>query len=583
LPIYSEKKNYLATSIGQGTILNPTANANLLEYTVIDDVVVPPQYERYVIAGWGDRVFPRADDYVGYNNDYTGFVPDRIGKGGALWINHEYVSFPFSHLSPAAPANLAGQRTSFAEVIGFDLPTTVNPEFLGEICYNIGGSALQVKRGLLGGRFSVIAGHNRNFRLHGLSGLAINATRADGYAAVTSWGTRPHQQGDDKYLVGTGPAAHDVFETVNADGLGNRIIGTGFNCSGATTPWGTIMSGEENFQGSSLFFLGVQEDVKPNGTQTIYLAGTTGAAFGQLGEKYGWLVEIDPNDPKARQKKHTALGRFRHENVALRVKQKRPLIAYMGDDRRGGHTWKFVSNGLIKDSDSKLNSKLLEDGTLYVAKYNADGTGEWIPLALDTPTNPVVPSEIASVEIDALGSAQRNGNVRLPRRNGIAGQTLDGGAFVVTTLNEDSALPDYRNKTLADFYASQGAVLCDAFLAANLVGGTPTSRPEDVELHPQTNEVFIAMTDGAPGSDGYPDSRIFAVAKLAADDNAIQPVGALYKIVENSKDGTGTTFKWERFLQGAKPVRATTSASCSGPASPRSTTWRSIARAICGV
>ncbi len=309
-------------------------------------------------------------------------------------------------------------------------------------------------------------------------------------------------------------AATQVFN-LSSDGLGNKIIGTGYNCSGGTTPWGTILSAEENFQGSVGSFVGVTESVNPNGTQTGYIDGTTGKTFGLVGEKYGWITEIDPVNPNLRPRKHTSLGRFRHENVAIRAEAKKPLIAYMGDDRRGGHTWKFVSAGVISSPTSKANSNLWESGTLYVARYNPNGTGQWIPLSLTTPTNPIPPSVISSVEFAALGSAQRNGLLPLPKRNGIAGQTTDGGSLAVDRTNEADRLPGYQGKKLSDFYTSQGAILADAFLAANLAGGTPTARPEDIEVHPTTKEVFIAYTDGAPGSDGYPDSRIFQVAKLS--------------------------------------------------------------------
>lgn len=97
------------------------------------------------------------------------------------------------------------------------------------------------------------------------------------------------------------------------------------------------MSAEENFQASPSSFVGVQELVKPNGTQTSYIEGTTGATFGLVGEKYGWLVEIDPSNQSFRPRKHTALGRFRHENIAMRAKAGQPLVGYMGDDRRGAH------------------------------------------------------------------------------------------------------------------------------------------------------------------------------------------------------------------------------------------------------
>ena len=152
----------------------------------------------------------------------------------------------------------------------------------------------------------------------------------------------------------------------------------------------------------------------------------------------------------------------------------------------------------------------------------------------------------------SFGKAQRDANTRLPKRAGIAGQTEDGGSFVVDTTNEATALPGYKNKTLANFYSSQGAVLVDAFLAANLIGGTPTARPEDLEVNPTTKEVFIAYTDAAPGSDGYPDSRIFTVAKYGSAVNSTQQSGGLYKIIEDSPDGAGLTFRWQRLAQGGE-------------------------------
>ena len=376
LPVYQQHPSYLATAHNTGTVLPAASNTQLATYTVIDDVVVPPEYERYVIVHWGDRVFPNYDDYVGYNADYTGFVPieddDKYsGERGYLWVNHEYVSYPASTLTPGILDGLQNSPTTASIVLGLNLPTGSAPtattlalrlagltdaerrQLYGEFYYNLGGSVLVISRHSRKDQWEVSQGHPKNRRLHGLSGLAINATRTDGFETVTSWGPNPHEQGDDNYLIGTGPAATDVFEGVNSDGLGNKIIGTAFNCSGATTPWGTIMSGEENFQGGttgdSPFYMGVQEDVKPDGTQFGYVPTTAGVVasgteFGQVGEKYGWLVEIDPDDPDFRSRKHTALGRFRHENITLRCKPGEHLVAYMGDDRRGGHTWKYMSS-----------------------------------------------------------------------------------------------------------------------------------------------------------------------------------------------------------------------------------------------
>ncbi|MBC7956238.1 MAG: DUF839 domain-containing protein [Cytophagales bacterium] len=576
LPIFTTNNNWLPTGLnGVGmTIASVETGGPAVElpsYTVIDDVVVPPEYERYVISAWGDRPFADANQYVGFNADYTGYVPLSGTNEGLLWTNHEYVSYPFSEICPESAINTPPGNNVFQRVIGFPLPTTKTPEYMGECLYNVGGSILRIRRVTRGGRFGVVNGHADNRRLHGLSGLAVNSTRTDAYyttgrttaqyATVTSWGALPHQVGDNNYLEGTGPAAVQVFP-LSSDTLGNKIIGTLGNCSGGTTAWGTILSCEENFQAdASLFYLGVTEGVRPDGTQTGYVSSgtqtetgnrTAGAEFGLVGEKYGWVVEVDVKNPAVRAKKHTALGRFRHENVALRVDAGQRLAAYMGDDRRGGHVWKFVSDGVVNNVTSPANSSLFESGTLYVAQFNANGTGTWIPLLLSTPTNPNSPTAVSSAQFAAEGVRDRNGLVNLPRRNGVAGQTVDGGFFACTTLNEASALPGYQGRTLADFYASQGAVLCDAFAAANLVGGTPSARPEDVEVHPKTREVFIAFTDGAAGGDGYADSRIFTVSKYNTGIATEQQSGGLYKIVEAGNDGAATTFTWTRFLQGGE-------------------------------
>lgn len=550
LPVYQISDSWLASGIDVATLLPATATPELPEFTVVDDLVVPPQYERYVIVGWGDRVFPIDGDYVGYNNDYTAYLPLSGERDGLLFVNHEYLSYPFSELAPETPPGFT--RNVFEAVIGFPLSTTIDREFLGESHYNCGASVIRIRRQRRGGRFRVVPRDHRNRRIHGLSGLAINRERHDRYATVVSWGARDHQQGDERYLVGTGPASRDVFESIDADGLGNRIIGTFSNCSGASTPWGTVLSAEENFHATKTLFIGVQEGMLPNGSQQGYFAGSSGEMFGLIGEKYGWMVEVDPHDPSSRPRKHTALGRFRHENAALRVRPGAPLVAYLGDDRRGGHVWKYVSNGTVARIDDPANSGLLADGTLHVARFNADGSGVWIPLRLDTPTHPNSPTAISQPQFDAEGRRDRDGRVMLPRRPDTPGDGAPGGMTIIDAGNESEKLPFYSGKTLADFYSSLGAALCDAFPAANLIGGTPCARPEDIEIHPHTGEVFIAMTDGVAGGDGYADARIFTVSKADAHPDSTQPSGGLYKIIEDSADASGSTFRWQRYAQGGE-------------------------------
>jgi uncharacterized protein len=141
LPIYKQQKSFLGTGLEMGTLLPASADTRLLSFTVIDDVVVPPEYERYVIVHWGDRVFPNRDDYVGYNADYTAFIAiggdrddDDHSRAGYLWVNHEYVSYPLSTLAPATVRGLANSPTTAESVLGFALPAGSNPMERRSIC-----------------------------------------------------------------------------------------------------------------------------------------------------------------------------------------------------------------------------------------------------------------------------------------------------------------------------------------------------------------------------------------------------------------------------------------------------------------
>jgi secreted PhoX family phosphatase len=254
------------------------------------------------------------------------------------------------------------------------------------------------------------------------------------------------------------------------------LAGTLENCSGCQTPWRTVLTCEENFQDA------VPETVDTAGR------GRVGGRFRRNGAHFGWVVEIDPLDPDWTPVKHTMLGRFRHENVALRAEAGRPLIAYMGDDRVNGHVHRFVSaEPYTPDGDHR--ESLLSRGRLYAAVFHANGTGEWRELAPETPLRP------------NLGAS----HPLIPR-----------GA-----------------KTLGQVYADLGAIVTDAFRASNLIGATPTGRPEDVEVHPLDRSVYIAFTSIATARDHlFPNFY-----------------GEIWRIVEEG-DGTGTHFTWVRWKAG---------------------------------
>jgi secreted PhoX family phosphatase len=181
--------------------------------------------------------------------------------------------------------------------------------------------------------------------------------------------------------------------------------------------------------------------------------------------------------------KLTALGRFRHENVALRAEPGKRLAAYMGDDRRGGHLWKFVSDGAVTDPADPATGKLLERGTLYAARLDADYTGRWVPVAPGTPVAKPNPEDTVD-EVVWLPARPAGGHVLV----GTAG----AAAADVSVREWQAAAERFAGKplermTLGDLVAGPdplAVILTDAFAMANAAGATPCARPEDVEVHP---------------------------------------------------------------------------------------------------
>jgi len=190
--------------------------------------------------------------------------------------------------------------------------------------------------------------------------------------------------------------------------IGGAVIGTFANCSGGMTLWNTVLTCEENYE------------------DTCDEAGLDP-------DHYGWVCEIDPFDPTFPVRKHTALGRFHHENTAMGLSKDGRIVVYMGDDVKDACVFKFVSSGKYNPAVGKANAKLLEEGTLYAADFKK---GNWIAITLE------------NVEKKAPGK-----------------------------------------------YKSQGEVLVHASEVAILLGATPTDRPEDLEISPLDSTIFIAHTN----------------------------------------------------------------------------------------
>lgn len=493
------------------------------QYAIQDDIVLPDGFTYDVIASWGDSV---GDSRFGYNNDYLSFIPTGENEG-YLTINFEYISSSTweqtyeqvtGKLLPFETVTQALQKLEGKQVDAFRLPDgdVLKAEIKAlskELLTDQGLGVISVRRDESGQWARVVRASDR--RVSGISGLE-----------------------DGNYLKSTGPATA-IFNKTNVtgytDSLGDKIVGTFGNCSGGTTPWGTALSAEENIQNQ------VPEAVNADGSsfdpkEQAFNSGLDGQGnvFGLAGNKYGWIVEIDPSNPNDYGTKHTWMGRYRHEAVGVRAEAGKRLAFYSGCDRRGGHVYKFISTGTVQDPTDKANSQLLADGMLYAAKINADGTGTWIPLTLNTPVAPLLPSSV-------LG-----GMVPLPSR--------PSGGFIDVESDAEASQLKEQFSTLGDLYEGsdlekQGAILIDAHYAANAVGATATARPEDTDVNKE-GMLFIAFTSGAPGSDGGPDKTIFTGPNGEEDYEA----GWIMKIVEASNDPAALTFSWEMFATGGEPT-----------------------------
>jgi secreted PhoX family phosphatase len=370
-----------------------------------DAFQVPPGYRADVVFGYGDT-FANVDGTqltYGYNNDFLAFFPLPAGSQnsseGLLFINHEYPGPFLQHGEPDA-------RPKTLEQIELERES-------------VGNSVLHVKRDEAG-VFRVISPSGYNRRITGRSP-------------------------DCRF---TGPLANDAAYP----GIGASAKGSLANCSGGITPWGTALSCEENYQdyaataGFGYGWTGpsapssqrarssetgqeiageegdapaakLDTDDYYNGDGTAASPPNPGPEFGpQLGQsnragqrtvapdpatyagpaKYGWVVETDPYDPSFQPRKHTALGRFRHENTAFRAAPNAPFVLYMGDDRNNGGVYKFVSSRRFVAGRREENLRILEEGQLFIARWLPEGrrrfaergdvdpvtaqsgTGEWV-------------------------------------------------------------------------------------------------------------------------------------------------------------------------------------------------------------
>jgi secreted PhoX family phosphatase len=499
-----------------------------------DALLVPEGYRTDLVLQWGDRL---ANGRFGFNNDYLAFSALDEDRG-LLSVNFEYIS-----PRPWCAA--------YAGVIGQSLPFEVLQQDLSSRGGVIDALSLSPDDPL---RTSVLAIATAALEDLGIGVVELQRTAEGGWR---------HQPGSlDRRITGlcglrhseqllhsTGPASA-VFRRRHRlgfdDGLGERVIGTFANCAGGTTPWGTVLSAEENIQ-SHVVEAVYADGSSPSPAERPFrfdgdrLEGL-GNPFGLAGNKYGWMVELDPRRPERPVRKHTALGRFRHEAVAVRARAGEPLVVYSGCDRHGGHLYRYVSSEAVRDPLDPANSRLLERGRLEVARFLSSGEGHWIPLLPQTPVDPLTPEHFARFDCPAIFSVPHSDRSK-------------PGAM---PLRSDAECQAYRKRfrSLSDLYPGVGeeqlgAILIDAHLAANAVGATPAARPEDTELDPRSGDLLITFTAGGSDTDGQADPAIFR----GPAGQSSWPYGWLMRLQDDQAQSgvPGGGFRWQMVATGGTP------------------------------
>lgn len=393
-------------------------------------------YDADVLLRWGDKVFADSPDFdpmnqtpesqmrqFGYNNDYIGFVPlDDAGEHGLLLVNHEYTNAELMFPGFAAVVTETVEKDGVA--------TEVTKVKTGEFTRDIvdiemaahGGTVIEIRK--QDGKWTPVLDGGMNRRLH--------------------LGTE---------MMISGPAAgHERLKTA-ADPSGTKVFGTLNNCAGGVTPWGTWLMAEENFHG---YFIGeLPEDHAEKANYDRYGVPRGWYNWGAHHDRFdisktpnepnrfGWVVEVDPMDPNSVPRKRTALGRTKHEGAESVVNKDGRVVFYCGDDERFDYVYKFVTAASYNPDDRAANMDLLDDGTLYVARFNEDGTLDWLPLT--------------------------HGEGPLTGENG---------------------------------FASQADVVIEARRAGDLLGATKMDRPEDVQPNAMTGKVYCMLTNNTRRKEG---------------------------------------------------------------------------------
>ncbi|WP_342131946.1 PhoX family protein [Hydrogenophaga sp. OTU3427] len=491
-----------------------------------DIVTVPAGYQVSILhalgdplafgeESWKDDGSESADSYnrrIGDGHDgmyYFGlsdagqYAPGRSDRG-LLCVNHEYVVGP-NVLHPNG-------RTAGAVRVASEVEKEI---------YAHGVSVVEVKRGATGAGMAMVRGSSFNRRITSATEMAF-----------------------------AGPVKGSALVKTKFSADGSKTRGTNNNCANGYTPWGTYLTCEENYTNvisrvspdatsdddgsrrSAHDVAALKRYGMANGRKSPYLwdtagsddlfvrwntavtapAGTAADDYRNVFNTFGWVVEIDPFNPTSTPVKRSTLGRFNHEGAwPVPAEAGKPIVIYSGDDSRNEYIYKFVSKALwdARDVNGGLaaGAKYLDEGTLYVAKFNADGSGQWMELTHG--------------------------------KNGL-----------------DSANTTYP-------FADQADVLVHARLAADTLGATKMDRPEWGAVNPQNHEVYMTLTNNSnrvdpsstpTGSQLKPDA---ANPRYYVEDGSKGNANGHIIRWRETGSQAATAFKWDIYLFGAEDDAAT--------------------------
>ena len=458
--------------------------------TDANQITVPAGYTATVFLPWGTPLTGAYPDFdlngnntgeqqeqqVGMHHDGMHFYPIDVNEGGnsstegLLVVNHEYIDEDAAH--PAGPTtDINGERPA--------------DEVRKEIAAH-GVTVAHIRRDA-NGQWDLVHGSAYNRRVTGATPMELQGPVRGSDQVVTAY-------------------SND----------GTRTRGTLNNCSMGPTPWNTYLTAEENWHGYfvcndvpmpkgyqrsgvgtesrydwELADSGADEYVRFNATST---GATAADDYRNEPNTFGFMVEIDPFDPDSTPRKRTALGKFGHEGVIFApAVEGQPVVCYSGDDSRFEYIYKFVSAQPYRADTA--DGSLLDTGTLYVARFNDDGTGEWLPLSMED-------DGFVQAMNDAVGTQ-------------------------VGDIQFDQA------------FADQADLLLNTRLAADIVGATPMDRPEWGAVDPQTGEVYFTLTN---------NSRRTEDDVNAANPNGPNPYGHIIRWAEANGDHAATSFDWDIYV-----------------------------------